>query len=448
MKYAKKYVDSIFFPITLGIISLIGWVLNFNIPSAIISAILCFLPLFGKDGRGYLSLVLLVPAMVYNPISFNNIDLGLFIFACTIVISLTLFIIIRRPKFRFGRIAISLIPLYAIFVISLIIQFSFGTPIYKESLYFLLGLFFILLFYLIFVPILYGDNVFEYFSKSLIILATLISLQVFIFYGRIGYENVGTTINIGWIQSSTMASSILVITLPFISFFFSKKKWWYLPILAILISAIYQLRTVSGILCTICIIIPLIFFTFKKYKYCPYYIIFSIFVFGIALSILFFVNDTFVDVMISSLRYLSTFLKGEIPAHQLGIELFLKQPVFGPSINALSNILGVDKGYIRLLDNTVVTTLVMGGSFGLAFYFFHLVNIFTLAFKKKNPYQLFFLIFLLAVELIGLVDNTIYNLFFNFIYLFIMAAYESSTRIPDVFIEQKFFSCYLNRGNY
>ena len=51
MKYAKKYVDSIFFPITLGIISLIGWVLNFNIPSAIISAILCFLPLFGKDGR-------------------------------------------------------------------------------------------------------------------------------------------------------------------------------------------------------------------------------------------------------------------------------------------------------------------------------------------------------------------------------------------------------------
>ena len=29
-----------------------------------------------------------------------------------------------------------------------------------------------------------------------------------------------------------------------------------------------------------------------------------------------------------------------------------------------------------------------------------------------------------------------------------MAAYESSTRIPDVFIEQKFFSCYLNRGNY
>ena len=245
-----------------------------------------------------------------------------------------------------------------------------------------------------------------------------------------------------------MASSILVITLPFISFFFSKKKWWYLPILAILISAIYQLRTVSGILCTICIIIPLIFFTFKNYKYCPYYIIFSIFVFGIALSILFFVNDTFVDVMISSLRYLSTFLKGEIPAHQLGIELFLKQPVFGPSINALSNILGVDEGYIRLLDNTVVTTLVMGGSFGLAFYFFHLVNIFTLAFKKKNPYQLFFLIFLLAVELIVLVDNTIYNLFFNFIYLFIMAAYESSTRIPDVFIEQKFFSCYLNRGNY
>ena len=166
MKYAKKYVDSIFFPITLGIISLIGWVLNFNIPSAIISAILCFLPLFGKDGRGYLSLVLLVPAMVYNPISFNNIDLGLFIFACTIVISLTLFIIIRRPKFRFGRIAISLIPLYAIFVISLIIQFSFGTPIYKESLYFLLGLFFILLFVFCLVAKL-QKNTQRYFFRAL-----------------------------------------------------------------------------------------------------------------------------------------------------------------------------------------------------------------------------------------------------------------------------------------
>lgn len=277
------------------------------------------------------------------------------------------------------------------------------------------------------------------------VLVSILAIEIFVFYGRDSFVNIGQKIDLGWVESSTMASTIFVVSLPFLSMFISKKKWVFFIPLALDIVAIYQLRTVSGLICSILVIIPLVFLTFKNYVHFPYLVIGSFFVIGIALGVLLVLNDKFLKVMGESLRYFASFFKGEIYAHKLGIDLFLEEPWLGQSINSLCGIIRPDQGYISLLDNTIITTLVMGGSIGLISYIAFLVRLYSLPFTIKSEGRYFFLAFLACASIIGLIDNTFYNLFFLFILLLTCACYESSNAQPKVVVEQNFFNRYAKK---
>lgn len=447
MKYLQRYVDSLLYPLTLAALAFIGWVTGFSLASAIIYSLLAFLPILTKDGRGYLALILLAPTMVSDSLNFTNIDTSLIIVVASITVSIIIFLIIYHPHFYLGRLTFPLLALFLIFFISLLMAGVRGETIENESIGFLLGMTVILAIYVLLVPILFKEGAFLYFGKSMLMLCTVLSLEVITFYSKSGFSNTGSIINLGWVQSSTMASTIIVASFPFAAMNLREKKAIYLlPFLLGLIS-IYQLRTVSGLIATILVMIPLIFMIFRPYKYFPYYIVFTFLGFIGVLSTLALLNDAFLASMANSLRYFGRFFGGLIPTHQKGAELFVQSPFLGPSINAIagSNILDSTEGYIRLLDNTIITTLVMGGVLGLIAYLVHLINVFILIFQRKTNYRYFFLLFIIISIIIGLVDNTFYNLFFMFILFLTIGSYEASSREPRVVIEQNFFKNYTNK---
>lgn len=438
----EKYVDSVFYPLTIAVLTFVGWVAGFALPSAILFAVFSFLPLFGKDGRSYIALILLSPTLIAKPLSFTSLSIDFIICACSIVVSIIVFTIIRRPHFRIGKMTMYLGILFVIFLLSLVINSARTHTLNYDAVWFLLSMILILLVYVLLTPLFYEKDVFTYLAECLAVLVTVLSAQIITYYLRIGYSHIGSTINLGWVQSSTMASTILVIVLPFLSMLIGKKKWIFFIPMALSLLALYQLRTVSGVICTVLIIIPLVFLTFKNFKYFPYYVIASFFVIGGVLSILLLVNDEFVNIMGNSLRYFASFFTGEIENHQLGIEYFLSAPILGTSINTLY--LG-ETGYISLLDNTIITTLVMGGSIGLIAYIIFDIRLYILTFQVRNHERFFFLTFLICGEIIGLIDNTFYNLFFLFILLLSTACFESSNASPKLVVEQKFFNNYVNK---
>ena len=359
------FVKSIFYPISLAAIAFLGWILKFSIPSAVIFSLMSFLPLFCHDGRGYVSLILLCPTMVYRPLNFKNLDISLIIVASSIVLSVFIFTILRHPKFRLGKLTINLAVLFFVFVISLIVNSVSVEVLHLDTLWFLLCMILILLVYILLTPLFCGKDIFIYFGKSFLILVSVLAIQIFIYYGVKGVVGSSKDIELGWVQSTTMASTVLVISLPFCSMYINKKKWLAVIPMILSLVAIYVLRTESGLICSILILIPLIFLTFKGYVHYPYFVISSFFVLSALLTVMVLVNDEFIQRVGDSLRYFGDFFKGKHESHKYGIEIFLTNPWIGGSINSLNV---QDAGYIKLLDNTIITTLAMGGSIGLIAY--------------------------------------------------------------------------------
>lgn len=453
MRWIRNYTDSIIFPLSLGFLTLLGWVItfytnnqNFYWPSAILISLLAFAPLFGRDGRGYLALIILVASLISHKLNFSTIQPAFIVMISSIFLSVIIFLIVRKPQFHLGRLFFPIIGMLIIFSLSLIFDLAQGHELHRESLWFLLGMYGILILYLFIVPMLFEENAFDYLAKVVVILGTVLAIEIFCYLISTHFPLLkGEDIQLGWVQSSTMASTLLVIAIPFTCMFFKEKKIqnivYVIPLIAIVVS-IFFLKTVSGLLATILIAIPLVFMVFKPYKYYPYLVISSLTIL-IGLSTLIFVlNDNYFNTLLNSLTYLRKFFDGAITEHQLGIEMFVQSPVLGPSINSLYDLFGSGKGYIRLLDNTVITTLVMGGSLGLICYFVHEINLYILVFQRKNPKRYFFLLFLLTGEIIGLIDNTLFNLMYMFILFLAVATYENSSRKPTITLTQNYFNYY------
>lgn len=454
MRYLRRYVDSIFFPLTLGLLALIGWTATYFTgdqsfywaPAAIFS-VLAFAPLLGRDGRGYLALIILLAPIVSSPLSFANIEPAMIVMTASTVVSVVAFLLIRRPAFHLGRLFYPIMLLLLIFAASALFDLTRGGELHRESFWFLAGMVSIFLLYLLIVPMIYEDRVFDYLSGVLAVFAGVLAVEIFCFLGRSDSQLV-SGIKLGWAQSSTMASTLLVCSLPFSCMMIKEPGWpgkLYLLPLALALAGIFLLKTVSGLLATILILIPLIFLVFRSYRYYPYLVIAALVGLIGSTALLFVFDENYFNLMLDSLAYLRSFFSGSIAEHRLGIEMFVQAPIVGPSINSLYDLFGSGKGYIRLLDNTVVTTLVMGGSLGLAAYAAHMVNLYALVFQRRNPNRYFFLLFLLISEVIGLIDNTLYNLMYMFIFFLTVASYENSSRRPQIVVRQKYFSNYANK---
>lgn len=436
----RKYVSSFFFLLTLAFLSFLIWF----IPSpylwvpASLFMICTFLPLLSFDGRAYIPLIFFLAVSDRVPIGIDRIPPYLFAVGGCIFLSLVLFLILRRLRLRKGELAIPLFLLFFVFLLSYLINAVRLQKAEGTGLFFLVFFFVFLLIYVFFNTVLTREDTNLYFARNVVVLSVLISLQVFLDFAfnerSIGDPN----FNLGWSYTSQTASTLLALSLPFFTMLIARKKYLAIPFELFVVSAIVVLSVDSSLLILVVFLLPLLLLGFRSYgKAFPYLAISFIAAFGVLFVFLMVFVPEFqsrVLLAFSSLDLAHTRPADRRELFESAVEGFLRYPAFGASISSMVSADGV----VLLSSNTVLSTLSMGGSFGLAAFAGYEFWLYFTSIRKASDARWLFLLFLLEVEFIGLIDNTIYNLLVFLFLLLAYSCYQISDRQDDVLIHDSF----------
>ncbi|MFA6829401.1 MAG: hypothetical protein WCR67_01650 [Bacilli bacterium] len=438
---ARGFVNSAFYPLSLALMALLTWMFEnpFIYLFVAVYCLLGLLPLLCKDGRGYIPFLLFSFIMPNTGISFTTYPPYLCFVMSVFLISVIAFIIIRKVAFRKGDLLIYACLLFLSFFISYIYNSAVTGVGDSNGILYILGFFILIIVYSLLSTILGTGESFNYLSKTIALFSFAILVEIFIFSVRNGFEIAPHDFTLGWSYTSQTASTLLCLSLPFYGVLVYQKKFiWGIGELFV-IAGIILLSTDSGLLCLLLGIIPLILLSFRSYgKFYPYFSLVSIATIGIVFCILLALNTTFNQRVITAIQSLALFNEPAEWRNLLFSEAitdFKSNPYIGTSISSFSNI----NGTLTLSSNTILSTLVMGGSVGLGFYFLFEVIVYYRCLIKKTADKWFFLMFLLSIELIGLIDNTIYNLSILFFFLIVNACYQRSNREEDVIVHSSFY---------
>lgn len=442
----RNYISSALFPLTVGIIAVLIWITpgNYAWIPAVLYALIAFVPLFAKEGRSYMPLMLFAIIICSDSISFNSIPSYLYLIASAILISEIVFIILRKPRFTKGDILLPFALFFFVFLISYMYNSILNQFASSEGILYILFWFLALLLYVLFSTMLGRGESLSYFCKTFAFLAVCISIEVAIYQIKHGYGFIGDNLNLGWSYTTQTASSLLCLSLPFFGLLISNKQPLYIIGEIFVIYTIVILSTDSALLCLILGIIPLILLSFKTYgKFYPYISLAAIVAIGVTFALLMAFNDRFNNRVLTAIQSLN-FFNTDSPRYKLydnSIALFLSNPVVGTSISSLIT----DKGTVLFSSNTILSTMVLGGSLGLVAYLYLEIKIYFCCFRKRTADKYFFFLFLLLFELIGLIDNTLFNLVILLVFLTANSCYQMSNRPDEVLVHDNYFRAI--RGN-
>ena len=110
-------------------------------------------------------------------------------------------------------------------------------------------------------------------------------------------------------------------------------------------------------------------------------------------------------------------------------------PIIGRSIISLAN----DNGTVTLTKNTILSTMVLGGVFALIAFIVYEIKLYMLCLKKESQDKWLFFLMLLFVEIIGIIDNTIYNLYILIFILTVLSCYQMSNRQLDIIVHSDYY---------
>ena len=444
----RAFIDSFLFPAVIGLFALLTWVAPNNLAwlPAVCYSLIAFLPIACKDGRAYMPLMLFAIIVCSKSISFTSIPSYLYLLLTAILVSEIIFIIIRKPKFIKGDILVPFATLFVVFLISYFYNSIKNNSASSEGILYLLFLFLALLLYVVFSTVLGRGETINYFCKTYAFLAIFIGIEIFIYQTRNGFGFIGGDLNLGWSYNSKTASTLLCLSLPFFSLLLSKKQFLYIVGEIFTIYNIIILSTDSGLLCLILGLIPLILLTFKTYgKYYPYISLAAIVSIGVTFALLMAFNARFNSRVLTAIQSLNIFdssIANRVELYDHSIQSFLDNPLIGTSISSLIT----NSGTVLFLSNTVLSTMVLGGSFGLIAYVLLEIKIYYCCFKKQTSDKYLFLLFLLLFELIGLVDNTLFNIVILLLFLTANSCYQMSNRPDDVLVHDEYFQTINNKN--
>lgn len=436
----RRYVSSSFFIVTLAFLSFLIWFLPdpyLWIPAAFFM-VFCFLPLLAFDGRAYIPLMFFLAISDRVPIGIGSIPIYLFAVGGCIFLSLFLFLVFRRLPLRKGELTIPLFFLFLVFVVSYFINAVRLQEAEGTGIFFILFFFVFLLIYVLFNTILTREDTNLYFAQNVAVFATLIALQVFVDFGLNSRVVGDVGFNLGWSYTSQTASTLLSLSLPFFTMLVARKRYLALPFEVFVLSAIVILSVDSSLLAVILFLLPLLLLGFRPYgRAYPYLAISAIAGFGVLFVCLMVFVPAFqsrVLTAFASLNFGQTRPEYRQELFQKAIDGFLRYPTFGPSI---SSMVSPDK-VVLLSSNTVLSTLSMGGAFGLLAFAVYEFLLYYTSLRKTSDCRWLFLVFLLELEFIGLIDNTIYNLLIFLFLLLAYSCYQISDRQDDVLIHDVF----------
>lgn len=440
------YVSSFLYPLSLAVIAYIGWITQAFWIAAGLESLLCFAPLFGDDGRGYEAPPLCVLPLVSERLSFNNIQPYMYLAIACYILSLLLFLIIRRPKFKPGNLFYPYMILSAVFLISNIAN-SIETDTFEYEAY----LFIFLMILIVGESALFGSvleenkDSFRYLAWCIVAMSILISIEVFSYYIMNPDKLYQEGAEFGWAGSKPMVSTLLVSSLPFygILIYRSRKNIVYLFMMFFPIIANILLGTESGLLAMVLSFLPIILLSFRSYgRSYPYISLILSLVFVGLLGFYIGFSASFQKLFVASIKSLNLMDSDSSSIYQYVLAGFEKSLILGPSAQGLVSIFSVGPGQLFIPRNTVLTTAYMGGIVGLVAYVPAWLMSYWVCLNRKSPDRWLLLVFLLMTDLIGITDNTIYNLYFLMFFLAIMASYQSSNIYTKANVTDKYFNEY------
>lgn len=440
----RLYVDSLLYPLTLALLAITIWALPL-LGSWIVAgvfALLSFLPLVSKDGRGYLPLLLMTLIVSNTDISFDSFQPYLYLLFIAFMVSLVLYIVLHHLDFHRGDLFYPLLLLFFLFTISYLYNSSLQGVANRTGVFYLILFFGALVLYSLLCTVLGKKETFPYFSKTITFFALAIVCEIVIYCFRNEWTIADSDFTLGWSYTTQTASTLLCLSLPFFSYLVYQKKFIFILGELFVIAAIILLSADSGLICLIFAVIPLILITFRSYgKYYSYISLVSIVVIGTTFAVLLALNTRFNTRVITALQALSLFDEPSSWRKTLfdtAVENIVSNPVTGTSLLSFCN----RDGTLTLSSNTILSTLVMGGSLGLVSYLIYECKLYYVCLKKKASSRLFFFVFLLMIELIGLIDNTIYNIAILLFVLIANSCYQMSNRPDDVLIHDSYYRNY------
>ncbi len=447
----RKYLLSAFFPITIGILAFLCWILpgNWVYFPAVFYALCCFLPLFSQEGKCYLPLYLFHIVLPDSPLLLKGIPGEVLLTGSALILSSILFLILRKPKLQKGELFYPLLILISVLLVSYLYNMvKDGSNDFRGILY-ILALYGLLLLSIFFFTTLGNEESLPYFSSTVSVLDVIIVSEVIVslFYDNSVTPLIWSTFRLGWAMNGTTASTLLALSLPFLSMNIAKKRYQSLVIFLYAVLGILLISSYSGLIALLFSIVPLIFLSFRTYgnKY-PYLVLAFLVITGSVLILLIGFNKTANANILNALKSLNPLAdipEGRLPFYQESIEQFMKNPVLGVSIagRTLSN------GSISFSGNSLLTSMIFGGVFGLLAFLFLEFHVYFISMKKKTPDRLLFLIFLLIQEVIGYLDDTLYLMPVFVFYLLAVTIYQVSNRPQDTIVHQDFFENYTPGEN-
>lgn len=441
----KEFTGSEIFQIVIAVLSILIWMMpGDNLPWIFASfyILFSFFPLFASDGRAYMPLIFFVTITVSSKVSFVTLPVYLYVIGGTTFLSIVLFLILKKLPMKKGELSVPIGLLFVVFVISYLVNAVRDGRVERTGLLFLLSLFFVLLIYILFNTCLKREDTILYFARTVALLAVAVAIEIVLYQIRHGFLIGDLNFNLGWAYTSQTASTILCLSLPFFGMIIARRKFAWIFWLILVIYAIIVLSTDSGLLVLMAATIPLILLSFRSYgKAYPYISVCMICAIGLVFVVLMILNDEFSRRVIMALSSLNLGDPNSPRAElfERGINAFLESPAFGMSISVLSDI---EHGTVMLCSNTVISTLAMGGAFGLFFFVIYEVVLYVTTFQKKAKEKWLFFLFLLIFETIGLVDNTLYNIFILLYALLAYSCYQISDRRDDVVVHDSYYRDY------
>lgn len=443
----RKYVSSIFYPVSLGVLTFLIWLLPmpFTYVFSAIYTLLAFFPLLSEDGRAYTALLIFPIISQSENISLDSITGYALMMIIGTVLSVLLYLFIHKKEFVRGNLLIPLVSMFLIFLISYAIHGVMSKAVDKTGLVFLAFLFAQCLIYSLLCTMLGKGDTFPYLCRSIVCFSLTISLEIFVFFLKNGFEIAPVNFSLGWSYTIQSASSLLCMTLPFYGILIYSKKWAWIFGELFVLASILLLSTDSALLSLLFAFIPLILLSFRSYgKLYSYISLIMIVTIGITLISLILTNASFARRLFDTLSSLNLFHEPEgfrKDQFEASVNLFRSSPIIGTSISSFSNI----NHTLSFSNNTILTIAVLGGGIGLFAYLVYEITLYVSTMKNDNPDKWIYLVFLLMLEMIGLIDNTIFNLGIFQLLLVSHACFEMTNRQEDIIVHDEFYRYYRKK---
>ena len=435
-----RMINSIVFPIILATLSYFAWVIPNPWSWLFVSFyfILVFFPLVSEDGRGYLPLF-------FFPLVFSSellqlstgLPVSLILSYSFFLVSLILYIIIHRPKMVTGSLFFSLLALYLVFLISFVYSTITTKSFGKTPVLYLICFFLVLTIYTLVSSVLGKKETMPYYAYTIAIFGIAIALETITRLLSVsGFHFAAEDFSIGWANTKEIVSTVLTLTLPFYCILINRKKgYWSIPLIFIIATLIF-LSTDSGLLSLILFSIPLVILSLRNYgRAFPYYTLFVLLSIGITIGVLMGVNQDFNNRVVKAVTSVNLFDPFAHEELTLAFKSFTSNIILGPSIASLT----ISDGFIQFTNNTVVSTLQMGGLVGFGAFIIYEILAYFQVVQKKAQEKWFIFIFLLMVEFIGLLSQTIYHIGILSFVLITLSVYRQSNRPEDVVIHDLYY---------